>query len=294
MTPEEKYKEELKAAGVALPEAETTEDTSEDESEAEKPESKVDEKSDTEDESNAPITTKPEEPRKRSIYDDFKDEKKSRKEAESRAEQLGRDNAELRAKIDTATDNKGADIEAGDDAIAYAKKVGADPALVERIIKDARAGSKPEVDETLKKDLEDFKAWRAQNSKSIEQQMFNDEFERTVPTLKDLFPTINDDSLKAVRQQLDAISHSQEWHDKPLDYIAFKHKDQLAALVSPKKRGMESKSRKDTESFSTEFDPEADLSRMTFKERDAWEAEYKRLTKSSGLVTGSTGKKLLI
>jgi len=282
MDEEAKYKEELKAAGVDIPE-EVTEEKSED-TEAK------DEKS--EDAKTEPLQTKPEEQRKRSIYDEYKDKKAELKSEKELREQAEQERDELQRRIDAssaAPEHKQESTE--EDAVAYAKKVGADPDLVTRIIEEARKGFKVETDESLKNDLAEFKTWKAQNSKTIETQMFNDEFEKTIPALKELFPKVSDDELKAIKGELDAISHTKEWHDKSLDYVAFKHKNSLSALISPKKRGMETKERKDIDQSSYDFDPNADYSKMSLKEREVWETNYHKLMEKEGLMVDAQGRK---
>ncbi len=294
MTDEEKYQQELKKAGVELPELKEGDDKKP-EAEDKKPEAEKPEGDDKKPEDKAPLLDKkPEEPRKRTIYDDYKDKKEELKSEKELREKAERERDELQQKLDKAS-KPGAEIEATDDAVAYAKKIGADPDLVQRIISDARKGFEPKTDESLKKDLDEFKTWRTSNAKTIEQQLFNDEFEKTVPSLKTLFPTINDDELKNVKKELDTLSHTKEWHDKSLDYVAFKNQEALSKLVSPRRRGMESKERKGDEAISSEFDPAADLSRMTPKERTQWEKDYKNFTKGDGgLVEGANGKKIII
>lgn len=288
MADEQELKQEYAEAGVDLPELKEEPKVEEPPKEEPKPEESKEPLQD-EQPKEAEKPVKP-----RTIYDDYKDKKLEAKSATERAEQAEQERDQLAEKLRLATEGKGEDIEAGDDAVAYAQKVGADPALVKRIIEDARKGFKPETDENLKKDLEDFKVWREQNSKVIEQQMFNDEFEKTVPTLKRLFPTIDDESMKAVRGELDKLSHTKEWHDKPLDFIAFKNEETLSALISPKKRGMESKGRQDDEAPSHEVDLTADYSKLSSKEKEAFEAAYKKATTTDGLLTDEKGRKSIL
>ncbi len=285
---EEKYKEELVKAGVDLPELKDAP------KEPEAPD--AEEPKDEPEEPKEPLKEEPKEQRKRSIYDEYKDKKSELKEETAKREQLESRNAELERLLEEAKGApKGEDAkETAADAVEYAKKVGADPDLVKRIIEDARKGFESKPDEGLKKDLEDFKAWKIANSKGIEQQMFNDEFEKSIPSLKKLFPTVNDEELKTIKTELDTLSHTKEWHDKSLAYVAFEHQDKLSALVSPKKRGMESKGRKEVGETSFDFDPNADYSKMTAAERTQWEKEYKAAVKSEGLITDGKGKKLII
>ncbi len=90
------------------------------------------------------------------------------------------------------------------------------------------------------------------------------------------------------------MSHSKDWHDKDLEYVAFKHKQELSALVSPKIKGMERKGRNDIDDNSFEFDPNADLSKMSQDAREKWYAEYQKAGKSSDLHTDANGKKVIL
>lgn len=241
-----------------------------------------------------PLTEPPKEPRKRSIYDDYKDLKSEKKTAVERAEQAEKERDELRVQIEEASKPK-ADADATKDAIAYAKEIGADPDLVRRIIEDAQRGLKPHTDPELKARLDRFDAWEKSNSKVIETQMFNEEFDKAVPAIEAWLPAKpSAEELKAIKDELDRISHTKEWHDKDLEYVAFKHKDTLSALVSPKKRGMESKDRKGEEPVEVEFNPTPDFSKMDAKEIAVWEKTYRDAGKSDGLVKDGSGKKLII
>lgn len=289
---EEKYKQELAKAGVDLPELK--EEATEEESE--EAEAKEETKVETEEPKSEPLKDQPKEQRKRSIYDEYKDRKAELKTEKELRETAERERDELSRKLEDATRAKGTENadDAEEDAMAYAKKVGADPDLVKRIIEDARKGLEHKPDEALQKDLADFKQWKVANAKTIEQSMFNDEFEKVLPSLKQQYPTASAEEMSAIKKELDAISHTKDWHDKDLDYVAFKNADKLSALVSPKKRGMESKGRKDVEAIEYEFDPNADYAKMSPKERVQWEKQYKEMGKSEGLITDAQGKKLII
>ncbi len=58
---------------------------------------------------------------------------------------------------------------------------------------------------------------------------------------------------------------------------------------------MESRERKDVITENTyEFDPNPDFSKMTQKERDEWESQYRQAGKSDGLLEGAGGKKIIL
>lgn len=298
MDQEQKYKEELAANGVELPELEEeAEDPKEPETEPEIPatpdkseEPEGDEPEDT------PPTPEEKKNHKRTIYQDYKDKKAEVKTEKERADVLQREKDELQAKYDAIakakTDGEPTD-DAEEDAIAYAEKMGADPDLVKRIIADAKKGM--QLDPELAQDMADFKQWKAQNQKTLEKQAFESEFETVTPVIKEFFPSVSASELKSIKENLDKLSHSKEWHDKDLEYIVFKNRDTISTLVSPKKRGMEDRERKDApQADSYEFDPNADLSRMSPAELDKWEATYRGASKNEGLATNKQGKKIFI
>lgn len=287
---EEAYKKELADNGVDLPELqeEKKEETPDTPVVPKEPESPEPEKTEPE-EPKEPLQTEPKEDRKRSIYDEYKEKKAELKSERELREQAERERDEWKAKAEAVKDATTPEEkkEAMDDFEAFAQKINADPATIremyELFSKDLK---KPTLTEADQKALEDARQLR-------EEKLFNEEFDSMLPSLKEQFPSISDDEIKAIKKELDNISHSKEWHDKSLDYIAFKHKDQLAKLVSPKKRGLEPKSPKDAP-VSPEFDPTADLSKMTPAELDAWETQYRALGKSQGITTDAQGRKILV
>lgn len=236
----------------------------------------------------------PEEPRKRSIYDEYKKKKDDLKVETELREQAERERDEYRQKLEALTNAApGKDTtDAEKDLRTLVTERGADPDLVERIIQEARKGIAP--DPSLVERIEKFEAWQRENASVIEKQKFDEEFAATVPTLKELLPNASDEEMQEVKKHLDKLSHTTAYHDKPLDYVAFKHKTELSALISPKKRGLEPKARVDAGDVPAAFDPNADLSKMTPAQREAWETEYHKLGKSEGLVEDSTGRKILI
>lgn len=281
---EEQYKKELADAGVDIPEI-----TDNPEPEAPEP---VEETPVVDPQKEEPKDDLPEPREKRSIYDEYKEKKtelKSEKEAREQAERE-RDEWKAKAEAITAAETPAEKQEAEEDAIAYAKKVGADPDLVGRIIADARKGFEPKA--TGLSDADRALLEEARLAKEVLE--FEKEFTSITPTLKEYFPNATDDEMAAIKKELDTISHTKDWADKSLDYIAFKQKEKLSALVSPKKRGLEPKNPKDAPQGDPDFNPNADLSKMTPADRDAWYAKYQALGKSEGLETDGNGRKILI
>lgn len=288
---EEEYKKELLANGVEVPEIKV-EPTKEPEKEPAKEPTKEPEK--TPEEPKEPVNKEPEEPKKRSIYDEYKDKKselKEEKEARLQAEKERDELKEALAKAGTPEEKK----EALDDLEAFAKSSNLDPEglrkMREIFLKDVKPTGLSDEDRKI---LEEAKSFSNQNKEVVEKQQFEKEFNAITPTLKEFFPTATQEELDTVKIELDKIAHSEGWNDKSLDYIAFKHKDVLKDFVSPKKRGLESKGNKQVDQTPTDFDPTADISKMTEAEFTAWNAHYQNLMKSDGLVTDSQGRKLLI
>jgi hypothetical protein len=97
-----------------------------------------------------------------------------------------------------------------------------------------------------------------------------------------------------MRKELDTLAHTTEFHDKEIDYIAFKNQDKLSSLITPHKRGLESKGRVDATNIPTDFNPNADISKMSAKEAEVWESEYRKMSKEDGLSTDSSGRRMLL
>jgi hypothetical protein len=297
----ENYEKELAKVGLELPQdSESVSDTPEEpKAEPEEPKETVEEPVVPKpEEQNPPSDVPLQEPRKRTVYDDLKEKRKELRSEKELREQAERERDELRAKLE-AVQEAGTPqerMDAEDELSEFASEIGADPDAIRRMRELFLKGVQvPQMDSSIKKDMEEFRQWKAQNSVAIEQQMFEQEFQRTIPTLKDLFPSASQEELGVIKKELDVISHSKDWHDKELEYIAFKHKDRLSAFVSPKKRGMETSGRASESVEEQEFDPSADVSSMTPKQRQTWFEEYERATQQKrGIITDASGKKLIV
>lgn len=305
---EKKAAEEYSNNGVDLPELQEGDqepDQSKDGPKDEIPSDKKDEQ--TPDAEKQPDADKPdsqkhldtkqpeEQPKRRSVYDDLKDERVKRQDAETRLAAEAQARADLQTKFDALSQARPGEEtkEAERDIRKFAEEKGADPELVEAILVEARKGL-PQIDPALTERLERFEAWEKQNAETVEKQRFENEFRATVPNIKEHFPTISDAELTTMESKLDELAHSKEWHDKSLDYIVFKNKSDLAALVSPKKRGMEDTRRQDVDFSSAEFDPNADLSKMSPEAREKWYEEYSKAGKQEGLLTDANGRKSIL
>lgn len=290
---EEDLMKQYADAGVDLPDLKKpTEEVVE-----KKVEAPAEEKAD-EEETKEHLQTKPEESRKRSIYDEYKEKKNELKSEREQREALEVENRELQSKIEALnkadTPKERADAE--DELEEFAKEINADPQAIKKMQELFLKGIKvPTIDESLRKDLDDFKKYKAENQQAIEKTLYEKEFTKITPTLKEFFPSVSDAELDTIKTEVDKIAHSKEWHDKDLDYIVFKNKDILSNFVSPHKKGMEGKGRKDVSVDSFSFDPNADYSKLNPTERTQWESEYRKMVSSSNeLMTDANGRKIII
>jgi len=235
------------------------------------------------------------EPRKRTIYDDYKEKKSELKSERELREMVERERDELKARLDAISnaETPKEKEEAQDEIDAFiASHKEWDKDAIKDLIAIAQKGSKP--DETVVQKLNRFEAWEKENRQSLEKQHFEEEFKQSIPTIKELFPNATEAELDAIKVEVDKLSHTKEFHDKDLDYVVFKNKSVLSNFVSPKRKGMETRGRKEVGETRTEFDPDADLSKMSSSELVAWETEYRKSGKTDGLMTNASGKRILL
>jgi hypothetical protein len=257
----------------------------------EEPEAEPEGTPDGEPEAIEPLQNEPKEPKKRSIYNDLKDTRndlKSEREAREKAE---RELTELRSKLD----GKPPVESKADDLDEFAAEIGADPQAIKKMqelfLKNMPAST---ISPELQTKLEQFEKWQETNSSAIEAQQFETEFQSAIPQLQKLFPNASKEDIVAMKSEIDNLAHTPEYHDKEIDYIAFRNQDKLATIVTPRKRGLESKGRVDATHTPSTFDPNADITKMSPKEAEAWEKGYNELTKNSELTNDSIGRRVML
>lgn len=98
-----------------------------------------------------------------------------------------------------------------------------------------------------------------------EQELFTEEWNAVIPTIKKQFPNATESQLERVKKEIDTIAHSEEFHKYDIDYVIFKNSDVLSKhLESPKKKGLDSSiSGRQGEDDSKEFKPLTDTSKMS-------------------------------
>ena len=234
--------------------------------------------------------------KKRSIYDEYKDKKSELRSEKELRQKFEEENTVLKEKLGALenADTPQEKQEALNDIDEFAKEIGADPKAIRKMQSIFLKGIKPTTDENLQKDLADFKEWKTQNQNAMETQRFENEFATALPQIKSDFPKVSDEELTAIKKSLDEISHSKEYHDKSLDYIVFKNKETLSTLVSPKKRGLETKERKDIDTEDFVFDPNVDITTLSPADYVKWEKAYKKAMNSEELIDDSRNGKMII
>ena len=291
---EDKYKADLEAEGVEVEEEKT--EVVEETPVEEKPKEEPKETEEKPKEEPKEVLPDPIETKKRTIYDNYKEKKSQYKSEKALRENFETENTELKGKLEALSnaDTKEEKKEALDDIDELAKEINADPAYLRKLKTIFLKDVKPTDDESLKKDLADFKDWKTKNQEVIEKQLFEDEFSTVLPQIKSDFPKISDEEMKSVKQSLDKLSHSKEYHDKSLDYVVFKEKENITALISPKKKGMETKERKDVASDDFDFDPNVDITTLSAGDQEKWEKHYRKSLETEELVNDSSKGKMIM
>ena len=236
------------------------------------------------------LTEEPKERKPRSIYHDLKDTRNDLKTERELREKAERERDEALAKA-----NKPATEMKADDLDAFAEEIGADPAAIKKMrelfLKDMPAST---ISPELQTKLEQFEAWQKDNGQAIASQQFETEFNSAIPQLQRMFPNASKEDIVAMKSEIDTLAHTTEYHDKEIDYIAFRNQEKLATLITPHKRGLESKGRVDATNIPTTFDPNADVTKMSPKEAEVWEKGYNDMMKNSELVNDSIGRRVML
>lgn len=193
--------------------------------------------------------------KKRSIYDEYKDEKNERKAWQGIAQQAlqaqgieltGKESLEdfqalLKKKDEAVTPLEKS--EADDELTTFAKEQGMDPDALKKltgiILKNVPTAEKPP--EGLKpEEVEEWRAGMAKLKLAEENQAIDAQAPVVRTQLKDLGFEVHDDGeLTKVMSRIKELSHTAEFHDKEIDYIVFKNRAELTKLVSPKKESFE-------------------------------------------------------
>ena len=265
-TPAAEQTPEDKPADAPAPEAKPEEGKPEEQPEGEKPS----EEQTLEGEKPADEETPADNlPKKRSIYDDLKEERTDRKGYQQIAVQAlkaqgieltGKESVEelsalLQKKSEAETPAENAD--ADDDLKAFAEAEGMTVEAVEKLfgLFEKRVTSKSALPDDAKAQLSEFQAWKQEQEATDRRKAEDAAIAAEAPTVKKFLDIHDDGELATVMAEITRLSHTKEFHDKEVEYIAWKKKDVLAKLVSPKKPSFESAGKRgdQSEAAATDF-----------------------------------------
>lgn len=254
-------------------------------------------------------TTKPkqkEAPKKDSIYTEYKNKKRALREKEEEVQTISEKNtilekelqeknakiAELQQLANKATTSVEKQ-EVKDGIEALAEEYSLDRSFLNKLSSELLKKVKPAETQTIDPE------YTSKVKQIVETQEFNQEFEETLPFIEETFGKLSKDDVKNLRTELDKLAHSKGFNDKDLDYIIFKNRSQLSSIITPKRRGIETRTQNEEKSVDEEpkidFNQAPDFDNMTEAQVKAWETEYKKLkSNTKGLTTGPNGKKFFI
>lgn len=297
---EEAYKKYLSENGIEVEDS-TTKEAQPVETKPEEGESETEKTTDTKSESteSADAPEKKETSKKDSIYDAYKEKKRVLREVSEVKDNLEKELEEKNARIaelesfarNASTQEEKQEVKEGIDKLA--DEYNLDPSFLKKLSSELIKTIKPTDTQSVDT------AYSSKVKELIQEKEFNEEFEETLPFIEETFGTIGKDDIKTIKSELDKLAHTKEFHDKDLDYIVFKNKSRLSTIVSPKKRGLETKTRNEeketTEESVIDFSSTPDFESMTQSQVAAWEKEYAKLkSNGSSLATGPNGKKFFI
>lgn len=187
-----------------------------------------------------PTITKP-----RTIYQDYKDQKKETRDAKSENELLKQqvaDNAtviaDLTKKLEAAV-TPAEKQEVSDDIKALAGELGTTPEQMAKLADFITKKVQPQPANPVSPLSDDDKAALARvretEARLAAASAFKEELTAFAPKLKEEFPDAPDADMTAVAAEIDRLAHTPAYHDKPLAFILWENKAKLAKLVSPKR-----------------------------------------------------------
>lgn len=164
-----------------------------------------------------------------------------------------------------------------DDVKALAKELDFDEAKVRRIIEVSRKGLQLSPED--KQALDEFKASKSEREAKEQEAIFTEEW-NSLP-VKTQFPNASEEQIKAAKEKMDELSHSEKYHNYDMDYILFKEKETFdKILFSPKQRTFETGRLAPSEDDSDEF-PEFNPN-MTPAQFEKFERKREKATENLG------------
>lgn len=119
----------------------------------------------------------------------------------------------------------------------YQDKYGIEEADMKNLMKNIQKslGITPEIIENLKK-ISNPETTPVDNTELLkaESEHFDKEYKDFEPSLIDMVPeakTASDDQKLKIKEFLDKKSHTKDFADKPLDFVAFKHRGEISKII---------------------------------------------------------------
>ena len=75
--------------------------------------------------------------------------------------------------------------------------------------------------------------------KDSDQRYFNTQWSGLLPTFEKDFPRLSEEQKDVAKKAMDKIWHTKEFFNKDIDYVYFKNKSKFDAIISPRKKGLE-------------------------------------------------------
>lgn len=220
-----------------------------------KEEPKADEPPTEEDKGEKAPQDPPADIKKRSIYDDLKDEKKDRKGWQSVAiaavkaqgielkgtESLDEIQALLHHKEDAKTPEQKSD--ADDDIKAFLEAEGLTPEQFDKLSDVvAKKLGRQQLPEDVQKELEANREFREKQEAADRRAAEDREIEKRADYVKETLKVHDEGELATVMAEVKRLAHTKDFHDKEVEYIIFRNMGALAKLVSPKRKSFEESS----------------------------------------------------
>lgn len=132
-----------------------------------------------------------------------------------------------------ATQNEG--TEKDEDIEEFMAKTGFDRETVEGFVNIAKKRLEKGQTALSPEQLESVERATAIVKEADLELAFNEEFKNFgEPEIKKMYPTASEEQLKQVRNHLDKVAHTADNRDKPLDFLIYKNKEEIAKIfVAP-------------------------------------------------------------
>jgi hypothetical protein len=207
--------------------------------------------------------------KKRSIYDDYKDKKQEAKESadlaaaeKARADAAEAKAADLQALLDAKADAKTPEekSEADDDLKSFAEAEGMTVDSLQRLIGVIEKKlSRPALPEEISKEIAELRSKVETREQADRRAAEDNAIREQSPAIKEQLKALgsevhNESEFSAVMNEVLKLSHTTEFHDKPIEYILWAKRADLGKMISPKKPSFEGSSGNQSEGSAPTVD----------------------------------------